>query len=239
MPKGKTKMKSLNLTPRLMAIAELVSKQTVADIGTDHGKLLIYLAECGRLKKGIGSDIAIGPADACRKNVHTYGFGNIIEIRVGDGLLTISKGEVETIVMAGMGGELILSIIEKSLSIASVADELILQPMTNVRKMLEGISRLGFEVAESSIVKEKDKLYQVFKVKKGKTTPKNQIDFIISPSHLKGNSPNLVELIRREIKKYEEQKKGLLDATVKNEEEIEKISALIKELEEYEIRYNS
>lgn len=231
-------MEKLKLTPRLLKVAELVEGNTVADIGTDHGKLLIYLCQSEKTEAGIGSDVAEGPASACRKNVALYGLSDKIEIRVGDGLATISEGEVESIVIAGMGGELILKILSDNLSVALSAKELIVQPMTNISRFLKGITALGLSVCEAHIVPEKDKLYQIFKLKKGVSNHLKSVDFVICPEHIKANSPYLAELLRREIKKYKMQRDGILNGASFDENTVSELDAIIKELEKYETEQN-
>lgn len=229
-------MQKIKLSPRLLKVSEMISFANVADIGTDHGKLLIYLAQKGNLKHGIGSDVAIGPANACKKNILAYGESDKIEIRVGDGLETLNLSEADTIVIAGMGGELILHILSKNLDIAKSAKEIILQPMTNIPKLLNGLGELDFCVTEAELVKEKDKLYQIFKVSVGKSEL-SEIDTIICPAHLKKPSNCLKELIRREIKKCRDKREGILCARETEKTEVLRLDFLIKELEKYETLY--
>lgn len=232
-------MDSIKLSPRLMKVSELISGKTVADIGTDHGKLLIYLIKKNKINFGIGSDVAEGPASACRKNVSLYGLSDKAEIRVGDGLATISENEVETIVIAGMGGELILKILSDNLSVAKSAKEIIVQPMTNINRLLEGLNSLGLKVSDAHIVPEKDKLYQIFKLENGIADDLKTIDFVICPEHFKRKSEHLAELIKKELKKYKVQKNGILSGGNADEKTIYELDAIIKELEKYETEQNS
>ena len=229
-------MKKMQLTPRLRTVADMVSGLTVADIGTDHGKLLIYLLQNGKITHGIGSDVAKGPAESCRKNAALFGAADNLEVRVGDGLKTLAPNEAETIVIAGMGGELILKILEDSLKIAQRARELILQPMTNIPRLLAGLPKIGFRVQSAQLCKEKDKLYRVFKVVKGTERELKPIDLVLCPQFFEGKDPLCGELIKREIKKHEQMLSGLLQASVRNESEISAVKALIEEMKTYEIK---
>lgn len=231
-------MEKLRLTPRLLKVAELVEGKTVADIGTDHGKLLIYLLQSGKISFGVGSDVAEGPASACRKNVAMNGLSDKIEIRVGDGLATIFESEVESIVIAGMGGELILKILKDNIDVALSAKELVVQPMTNIHRLLEGLGELGLVVCDAHLVTEKDKLYQIFKLKCGKVQNQRPIDFVICPEHVKRKSEHFIELIKRELKKYRAKREGILSGANADEKMISELDAIIKGLEEYETEYD-
>lgn len=231
-------MEKLKLTPRLLKVAELIEGETVADIGTDHGKLLIYLLQTGKIYSGIGSDVAEGPASACRKNVAVNGLSDKIEIRVGDGLATLSENEVQSIVIAGMGGELILRILKDNIDIALSAKELVVQPMTNIGKLLEGLTALGFAVADAHLVPEKDKLYQVFKLKKGKTENLKPLDFVICPVLVENKDKHLGELVKRELKKYRAKRDGMLSGTNTDGSLVSELDAIIKGLEYYETELN-
>lgn len=222
------------LTERLLAVSSMISGTKVADIGTDHGKLLIYLAMNNRLQHGIGSDVNVGPAESCSKNVSCYGYQNLIETRVGDGLETLCEGEADTIVIAGMGGELILNIINLNLDIALSAKEIVLQPMTNIHRLLLGLIDLGFTVVDGRLAKEKDKLYQIFKIKKGINNTQKLVDEFISPVFREKNDPLLDELLKREIKKVKAKIKGLGSAELPDYKEIEISKKLLEELENYE-----
>ena len=222
------------LTERLLAVASMISGTKVADIGTDHGKLLVYLAINNRLEYGIGSDVNEGPAESCYRNVCKYGYQNIIQTRVGDGLDTISENEVESIVIAGMGGELILKILKSNLNVAHSAKELILQPMTNIPRLISGLGDLGFVVTDGRLAKEKDKLYQIFKVEKGENTQNNILDYYISPVYKRNNEPLLPELLKREIHKIKVKIQGLENADSMDYEEINLSKKLLREFENYE-----
>lgn len=227
-------MNNIIISPRLVTVANMVSHYKVADIGTDHGKLLVYLYQKKRLKFGIGSDINEGPADSCRQNILKYGLKDKIEIRVGDGLKTIKSGEVDSIVIAGMGGKLILKILEENLEIAKSVSEIILQPMTNISKLLSGLNKLNFKISDASLVEEKDKLYQIFRIQDGVGSYDRPVDLIISPLYKQNNDPLLLELLKREIFKAKNKLEGLKKSGNADKNEISSTEKLLKELENYE-----
>ena len=140
------------LTPRLQTIANLVTKEKVADIGTDHGKIPVYLALNKKAKYIVASDVNQGPVDACKKNVELYGVGKSLECRKGNGLTVLKRGEVESIIIAGMGGELICNILRDSEEIAHCAKELILQPMNGIEKVRKFLYENGFKIMEEKLI---------------------------------------------------------------------------------------
>ena len=97
-----------NLTPRLKAAASLVRGGGIlADIGTDHGYLPIYLVETGKISKAIAADIGKMPLENARKSVELNGLSDKISLRLSDGLRSFSPDDADEFVFAGMGGTLI------------------------------------------------------------------------------------------------------------------------------------
>ncbi|MBR3941884.1 MAG: SAM-dependent methyltransferase [Clostridia bacterium] len=226
-------MRAMMLTPRLEKVAGFVTGKTVADIGTDHGKLLIFLAQKGKMQKGIGSDVAKGPASACANNVAMHNLSDVIEIRVGDGLKTLVPGEVETVAIAGMGGELIAKILAECPDVVRSVKEFILQPMTNSDKLLKVLHKLGIKVMDGALVQEGDKLYRIYKCEQG-AEKLSDFETVICPA-FKGE-PLLKTLIEREKTKAEKKLLGLQSGKADSEAECEKLRALIKELNDYEVK---
>ena len=120
----------MHLDKRLQAVAALVPEGvSLADIGTDHAYLPVWLWEQGRITRAVAGDIAAGPCRAARNTVAMYGAAGAIEVRQGSGLEVLTPGEVECIAICGMGGSTIISILEASMEIAKDAQRLVLQPM--------------------------------------------------------------------------------------------------------------
>lgn len=147
---------------RLLCAASLVRQGSrVADIGTDHAYLPIYLVESGRSPSAIASDIRVGPADSARKNVAAAGLCDRIEVRLGDGLSGIAPDEVDDIVIAGMGGETIAAILQGAEWVKDAHYRLILQPMTRAEDLRRYLLTNGFEIDEERVVPDGRRLYTV------------------------------------------------------------------------------
>lgn len=120
----------MNIGVRLEAIAALVPQNcVVADIGTDHAYLPVWLMQKGLIKAAIAADIAEGPCKAAQTNIGMYGLKDKIEVRRGSGLTVLKPGEADGAVIAGMGGSTIVQILEESPDVAKTLKFLIVQPM--------------------------------------------------------------------------------------------------------------
>lgn len=155
------------LTPRLEAIAEMVDQgATLADIGTDHGYLPVALLNRGVIESAIAADVNEKPLESAKRNT-PENLKEHMQFRLGNGLGPILEGEVDQIVIAGMGGELIGQILsadwKKTRSFAS----LILQPMVKVSYLREFLKDNGFCIVDETMVQEGNKFYQIMKVKHG------------------------------------------------------------------------
>lgn len=150
-----------NLSKRLLKIAVLVPKNCrVADIGTDHGYLPIYLIKNSIASSVLACDIGEKPLAVAEKNVKDSGLHNI-ETRLSDGFSRISPEEIDAAVIAGIGGEVISGIIERCCWLKNSRYTLILQPTTSPEKLREFLSLNGFTVEYEGAVSENGKIYSV------------------------------------------------------------------------------
>ena len=133
------------LSRRLLLIASLVPKGArVCDIGTDHARLPIYLIEQEKANRVIATDIRPLPLENAKRNVETSGVKGI-ELRLCDGLSAVSKEEIDTVIIAGIGGEVISGIISRAvLSREQPYPLLILQPTTSPEALRRYLSENGF-----------------------------------------------------------------------------------------------
>ena len=105
----------MELSKRLYAVAGLVTEgASVADIGTDHGYVPIYLVKNKIASKVIAMDINKGPLERARMHIIGHGLKGQIETRLSDGLKMVNPGEVDAMIAAGMGGALVIKILEDS-----------------------------------------------------------------------------------------------------------------------------
>lgn len=158
------------LSPRLNKISELINDSDVtADIGTDHAYLPVSLVYRGKAKYVIASDIKTGPIKRAESTVKKYGMSDFISLRQGAGLETISLADnVDTIVIAGMGGLVISSILENSPEVLNRADKIILQPMTMVPELRDYLYKGSFKNIKEFLAVEENKIYNIISAEPGK-----------------------------------------------------------------------
>ncbi len=152
------------LSERLKVIAEQIKGGRIADIGTDHGYLPIFLVSNRNADKVIACDLREKPLKNAQSNIEKSGAQNI-ELRLCDGLDGIKENEVDTVIIAGMGGEVISGIIERCNWIKSPCYTLFLQPMTAADTLRTYLADNGFSVLGETAVLDSDKLYSVMKIK--------------------------------------------------------------------------
>lgn len=151
------------LDSRLSLAASFVRHgSVVADIGTDHAYLPIYLMLSGISKAAIAADINEGPLERARLNCLRYNITDNITFCLADGLqsLPLSELGVTDIVICGMGGELIASIINASDYVKDPSVRLVLQPMSQAAKLREYLAKNGFKTVDGAMAKAQNKLYQ-------------------------------------------------------------------------------
>ena len=155
-----------HLTDRLLKIASLVPKNTyLADIGTDHAHLPIYLIENGITNSCIAADIVDGPLEMARKNISAHGFEDKIRVVKSNGLDKVYPFTPETVVIAGMGGETIRDIISACDFSKDGAPLFILQPMTHTELLREYLIKNGFSILNEDVVREAHRFYVIMVVK--------------------------------------------------------------------------
>ncbi|MBE6713730.1 MAG: SAM-dependent methyltransferase [Ruminococcaceae bacterium] len=151
------------LDSRLSLAASFVRQGAVcADIGTDHAYIPIYLLMTGRSDFAIAADINEGPLERAKENAARYGIEANIEFCLADGLsgLPLHERQVSDIVICGMGGELIASILSASEYVKNSGIRLILQPMSATAKLRAYLSENGFAEINGGFARAQDKLYQ-------------------------------------------------------------------------------
>lgn len=152
----------ITLDKRLSAVAALVRRGSrLADIGTDHAYLPVYLVQAGVCPAAIASDIGAGPLEAARHTVTANGLTREIALQLGDGLSTVSAEEIDDIAIAGMGGETIVAILKAAPWVKDGRLRLILQPMTRAEDLRRWLLQNGFTVEEEHLIRDKRHLYSV------------------------------------------------------------------------------
>ncbi len=154
-------MRFFTLSPRLKLCAEFVKGDKIADVGTDHAYLPIYLAQSGKITSAVAADINPEPLNRGELNIIKYNLSDIISVRLSDGLKNIGPDEVTDIIIAGMGGELIAKIIFDAPWIKDSTKRLILQPMSRPECLREFLYNKGYTIQQEKCVISENRLYSV------------------------------------------------------------------------------
>ena len=155
----------MELSKRLTAVAGLVTEgASVADIGTDHGYIPIHLIEQNLSPKVIAMDINKGPLERARIHIAGYGMSDRIETRLSDGLAAVKPKEVEEIIVAGMGGGLVIHILNEDPAKTRSLKELVLQPQSELAKVRRYLEEHRFRIVAEDMVEEDGKYYPMMKV---------------------------------------------------------------------------
>ena len=148
-----------------MAMVELIEiGATVADIGTDHGFLPVFLAQTGSTKRIIASDISAASLSAARRSAREFDVSEAITFLVAPGLDGVTPNEVDTVVIAGMGGETILGILKNAPWTKNHNVKLILQPQSKIDLLCRFLYDNGYEIKQTESIYEKGKYYTVILV---------------------------------------------------------------------------
>lgn len=164
---------NVQLSERLQAVVNLITKGAkVADIGCDHAYLSIYMVEEKLASKVIAMDVNKGPLERAKENIKQYHFENQIETRLSDGLMALEPGEVDTLLIAGMGGALMQRILTGKREVLEQVKELVLQPQSEIREMRFFLEEIGFHIMKEDMVMDAGKYYVILKARREDNFPK-------------------------------------------------------------------
>ncbi|WP_018962112.1 tRNA (adenine(22)-N(1))-methyltransferase [Sporolactobacillus vineae] len=155
-------MKRIHLSPRLMAVLQFIPVGArIADIGADHAHLCCRALQEHIAREAIAGEVRRGPFQQSINNVTELGMAGKVSVRLGDGLDVIRRGEVNCIVIAGMGGELITEILERGSAKLSADTTLVLQP--NIREPLvrDWLNLHGWQIVAETVAEESPHFYEV------------------------------------------------------------------------------
>lgn len=158
------KRKEVEISARMKALTELVTPGlTICDIGCDHGFVSIYLVQKGIAPKVLAMDVRSGPLSQAQAHIRQYGLETQIEARISDGLTKLAVGEAEGMICAGMGGPLMIKILEEGSVQAHAMKELILQPQSEIAEFRKYLRTHGYHIIKEDMVFEDGKYYPMMK----------------------------------------------------------------------------
>lgn len=185
----------MELSKRLQTIADMVSEgNRLVDIGTDHGYIPIDLLRKGKIPTAIAMDVGVGPLERARNHIQAYCFEDKAVCRLSDGFKEYQKGEADTAVIAGMGGDLMTKILEEGM--LKLPEELVLQPQSEWFKVRIFLQNHGYKIVEEEMLKEDGKYYVVIKAVCGRGEILNESEILYGPCLLACKHPVLQEYLQ-------------------------------------------
>lgn len=205
-------MLNITLDSRMGKIAECVRIGAIlADIGTDHGKLPIYLAQTNKIKKAVACDINEMPLSKAETNIKKYMLESKIDTFLTNGLIGVEKYSPTDVVIAGMGGELIAEILENS-TVERTNIKYILQPMTKEEVLRKYLYEKGYSITDEYLVEE-GKLYQIICAEyTGVKTIKSDAVYLLGEKNIEKSDKLLNRLIEKVEKRLESKISGMQKA---------------------------
>jgi len=184
------------LSSRLRRIADYIpAGARVIDVGTDHGYIPIWLLQNGLTDHAIATDIKPGPLNNAAKDAEKYGVSSLLELRLCDGLAGCCADDADTVIIAGMGGETIMGILDAAPW--AFEKRLILQPQTKLTELRAWLAGRGLAIADASLVSDSGRLYQVWLAEKGEMVPYAPIDPSLLRKKERLLAPYTEDLIKR------------------------------------------
>lgn len=221
------------LSKRLETVANMVTKgAVVADIGCDHAYVSIYLLQHQIVKNIIAMDINKGPLQRAKENIAQAGLEERIELRLSDGAQKLSVGEVDTLVIAGMGGALMSKILSSRQEVVDECRELILQPQSEIFLVRKYLLEHGFKISEERMLIEDGKFYTIIKAHHGIQQYEQPIYYKYGKYLLEHKNETLREFLQREYKKTKKVHEYLVKQDGNHEKRLLELECELKYIKE-------
>ena len=198
-------MKEIQISRRLQSVAAFVQEgKRLADVGCDHGYIPIYLLQKKKIEKAIAMDINQGPLMRAKEHIQEWGLENYIDTRLSDGVKALKPNEVQSIVIAGMGGSLMEKILTEGNEVLQTVTELVLQPQSEIGHFRRFLIENGYEITHEEMILEDGKYYPIMRAVHGKAKEQTEAEYLYGKKLLQNRNPVLKEFLDREQVKAEE-----------------------------------
>lgn len=228
-------MNAQKLSKRLETVASFVpTGAIVADIGSDHAYLPCYLVHKKIAARAVAGEVVKGPYESAVKQVRTEGLTDKITVRMADGLAAVEEAdEITAVTIAGMGGPLIVSILEKHPQALKTVTRLILQPNIHAKAIREWAMANGWAIQDEVILEEDGKIYEILVLQRGEMKL-NEAQTLLGPKLMETKVPVFIEKWSREIANWQRVQQAISEAekTPENQEKYEQLTHYIKMVQE-------
>ncbi|MBE5928543.1 MAG: SAM-dependent methyltransferase [Lachnospiraceae bacterium] len=218
-----------HLSKRLSSVVSYVSSgNKVADIGCDHAFTSIHLIRSGIASSVLASDVNDGPLVIAEKNIRMSGLDSQIEVRKSNGLSEITTSDnIDTILISGMGGYLIIDILNSNIGVRDKAKELILQPQSDIHNVRHYLHNNGFSISDEMMVYEDGKYYNIIKAVPGNQSYDNEFEYLYGKALI----DNRDEVFKDYIKNIYKTNAAIISRLEGNEKQTDRLCEFKKENE--------
>ena len=224
----------MELSNRLIKIAEELTSISMADIGTDHAYIPIYLCKNNKVNKAIASDVNPQPLEKAKHNIKVHRLEEKIETRLGNGLEKIESAEVQSISIAGMGGMLMIDILNDDVEKTKSFEQLVLQPQLDVSEVRKYLHKIGFKIVNEVMLYEDSIFYTILNAKKGIDHFYTSKNYLFGKILIEQKDSVLKKFLKSELEKQNRIQKsleGLTSETGKVRlEEVKKLNKIYREV---------
>lgn len=227
-------MNEIHLSERLKAIAAFIpAGSKIADIGSDHAYLPCYAAAHGLITSAVAGEVNRGPYVSAKNQVESNNLQNIIDVRYGDGLEVIEPNEVDCIVIAGMGGSLITSILDNGKEKLTGVKRLILQPNVAAELVRKWLQMHAWRLINETIIEEEGHIYEILIAETG-TMRLSEQEILLGPYLMKEKSDIFIKKWGYELAKWNNVLRQLAHAapSIEVEQKKKRLEAKIEMVEE-------
>ena len=195
----------MKLSERLEMVLSFVEPgESAADVGTDHGHVPVELVRRGIVKKAVAMDVRKGPLSRAAENIALAGLSEKIATRLSDGVAKLLPGEADSVVIAGMGGELMLRILRDGAHVRNSVKHYILSPQSELSVFRHGLEELGFSIVEEEMLLDEGKYYVILHVSPGTMHYEHEYEYRYGADLIRKPDPVLKEFLERELAQGEE-----------------------------------
>ncbi|MCG3418682.1 tRNA (adenine(22)-N(1))-methyltransferase [Oceanobacillus jordanicus] len=229
---------NINLSERLKKVASLLPKEAFfADIGSDHAYLPCYVCLQDHSSQAIAGEVNVGPYESAVKTVKQFNMNDRIEVRLGNGLAVLEKEEVDQLVIAGMGGSLIRSILEDGRDKLDSVKQIIAQPNIDARSVRKWFLDNDYIIENEGILEENGHIYEILSAKRDDTSSPYQDELLerqllFGPYLMKDRNVVFYKKWRHEYEKLQRVLLQMERAKVKDEVKIKQFTQELKWMEE-------
>lgn len=214
----------MQISDRLKLVVSFVSPgEAAADIGTDHGYVPIELVKRGVVKKAYAMDINKGPLKRAEEHIKAEKLSGQIEVRLSDGVDALCEGEAQTVIIAGMGGELTVRILKQGKQVLDTVRELVLSPHSEVHLVRSYLVETGYDIIREEMILDGGKYYTVMKAAKADDSERVRKQYQDPVYYLYGR--NLIENRNPVLLRYLKDRRKQLDRILTELEKHDSASA--------------